>query len=726
MDRPSQSANLDATTLTNPQSMLASPTQPTIRLIWHVGAFAALALLAHGVGIVLAIPVAIGAGRRLAEIAAILFAGIGVLFVSRFLIRRFQGLLLRAIGIGLDRPWMRQLAVGILLGAGLITLAWLVYGWCGWRTIVTGTPVSERWLRLSAGMLFCLVTAFQEEVVCRGYGFQLLYRRSPVLALALGGIVFAVIHIGNTGGASPIALANLFLAHLFFASAYLRTRSLWLPIGLHTGWNFMVAFVFGMPMSGRVPKRVVLSTSLDANVWTGWEFGPEGGFVVTAVLLAATALIWLFIRQRTPVVDLLAVKADQIIDGSTNNLVSTLTVPTAPTQRVLATDVLRGIAVLGILPMNMQIFALFPATVIYPYAGEFTDPVNIAVWTLLRLFIGSKDLMIFSILFGAGILMATASDRGTPGSASALHYRRMAVLCVFGLLHAYLIWAGDILVTYAICGSIVYLLRNLGPRVLGFLGILACAVPLALLASIQFVFPLLPTNVQDSVVALLRPNAETIAHFNQVYGGSWLTQMQERIPDAIANETTNVLFCMGWITGGMMLLGMAMQKHGALTARGSYRSYVLMASAGLFVGLPLLVYSFVWNFARDWSLPDGFFLGWFFRETAYVVIAVGWIGGVMLVCLRGKLPRVTASLGYVGRMALTNYLLQSVLCSLIFYGHGLGLVGRVDHVGQILITFVIWGAQIILSPIWLSRFRFGLAEWAWRSLSYGQWQPMRR
>ncbi len=725
MERPPASANPGTPIQSIPQPTLAVGGQSTIGLIWQMGSFIALTLLAHGVGIALALPVAIAlASKGAGEIATIALCGFGVLLVSRFLARRIEGLSLQAIGIGFDRPWLRHLAVGCLLGGGLITLAWFVYGWCGWRTVDTPARGSSRWLFLCIGMVFCAATAVQEELVCRGYGFQVLYRRSPASALCLGGLVFAGMHYLNTGGTSPIALANLFLLHIFFAACYLRTRSLWLPIGLHTGWNFVEAFVLGMPMSGRKPTKLLFTTTLDTNLWTGREFGPEGGLIVTAILLTATLVSWLWVRQRNPAVDLLAVRTDRPHVQSASSLVPALVVPTTPTHRVLATDVLRGIAVLGILPMNMQIFALFPATVFYPYAGDYTDHVNITVWTLVRVFFGSKDLLIFSMLFGAGILLVSESSRVPAESGSALHYRRMAVLAVFGLFHAYVIWAGDILVTYALCGSLVYLLRNLRPSILALLGIIACAVPLALLGSAQFVIPHLPSSFQDSLLSLFQPSAEAIAHFNEVYGGSWLTQMQQRIPDAFANETTNVLLCMGWIAGGMMLLGMAMQKHGVFTARGSSRGYTLMIILALLAGFPLLIYSFVWNSTRQWRLADGFFPGWFFREISYFIIAAGLIGGVMLICRYGKLPRATAALGHVGRMALTNYLMQSVICSLIFYGHGLGLVGKVDHLGQVLITLLIWGGQLVLSPVWLRRFRYGPGEWLWRSLAYGRWQPM--
>ena len=136
--------------------------------------------------------------------------------------------------------------------------------------------------------------------------------------------------------------------------------------------------------------------------------------------------------------------------------------PSAPiTRRVLAIDVLRGAAILGILPMNMQLFAMIDGGFLNPYAGPWTDNLNVAVWVFLHVVIGHKDLAVFSMLFGAGILIGDARCSATGRNAAALHYRRMGVLAAFGVSHAYLIWSGDILFTYATCGLVVYLLRNI-------------------------------------------------------------------------------------------------------------------------------------------------------------------------------------------------------------------------------------------------------------------------
>ena len=403
----------------------------------------------------------------------------------------------------------------------------------------------------------------------------------------------------------------------------------------------------------------------------------------------------------------------------------TAAAPTRPESRLLAPDVLRGIAVLGILPMNMQIFAMHPASVVYPYAGAFTDGKNIAAWIGLRILIGSTVLSLFSMLFGAGMLMFDDSRRRAGANPTILHYRRMAALLVIGLGHAYLIWGGDILVTYALCGALIYLFRNWSPRQQVILGAAAYAVPMMLILAGHFLVPQLPAGISRNITALFSPGPEQIAEFNRAYGAGWLEQMPQRLSDAVANQTGNFLLCMGWIVAGMMLIGMGLFRSGVLSARGPDRTYRRMILVAAIVGYPLLIYSFVWSANRNWRLPDGFLLGWFFRESAYPIILLGWIGATMLVCKHGKLCGTTGTLAAAGRMALTNYLVQSILCSLIFHGHGLGLVGKVDLVGQIAITLVIWTAQLIYSPIWLRHFRFGPAEWLWRSISYGRRQPMR-
>jgi uncharacterized protein len=172
-----------------------------------------------------------------------------------------------------------------------------------------------------------------------------------------------------------------------------------------------------------------------------------------------------------------------------------------------------------------------------------------------------------------------------------------------------------------------------------------------------------------------------------------------------------------------MLIGMALYKLGVLTATHPARHYAAMAAAGFGVGVLAFLFGSAWDFAHGWSLVDHQLVADPVTYWAAPVMALGWIGLVMLLLVRGWRMAI---LGDVGRLALTNYLLQSLVCSVVFYGHGLGWFGRVDRPGQLAIVVAIWLMQLAGSRWWLRHFTAGPAEWAWRTLAYGQRRPLVR
>jgi uncharacterized protein len=174
-----------------------------------------------------------------------------------------------------------------------------------------------------------------------------------------------------------------------------------------------------------------------------------------------------------------------------------------------------------------------------------------------------------------------------------------------------------------------------------------------------------------------------------------------------------------------MLIGMALFKLGVFSARASARVYwSFLAAAGL-IGLPAIVYGVYREVASGWEMRDSFFLASQYNYWASILIALGWVGATMLVC-QSPLKRFTKPLAAVGRMAFSNYILDTVLCTSIFYGFGLGMFGKVSRVQQIEIVFAIWIVQLVISPIWLKYFQFGPLEWLWRSLTYWKRQRFRR
>jgi uncharacterized protein len=404
----------------------------------------------------------------------------------------------------------------------------------------------------------------------------------------------------------------------------------------------------------------------------------------------------------------------------------TVSGPVSQPERIESIDVLRGFAVLGILVMNIQSFAMIGSAYMNPTAyGDLTG-ANYYVWLFSHLLADMKFMTVFSMLFGAGILIMTARREAATGRSASIHYRRMAWLLLFGLLHAYLLWYGDILFTYALCGMVVYLFRNWRPRTLVPVGILMLAVAAGVILLFHFSLPLWPPESLQEIEQGWRPTGETFEREITAYRSPWVGQLAHRAEAAVFFQTFLFLTEFFWRAGGLMLIGMGLYKLGVFNAKLATGVYFGFIAAAVFIGLPVILYGVRRHEAYNWDLKESFFLGMQFNYWGSLLISLGWVGLIMLLCKHDLMRPITRSLAAVGQMAFTNYIMQTVLCTLIFYGHGLGLFGRVERVGQIAIVFGIFVLQMIVSPIWLRYFRFGPLEWLWRSLTYWKPQPMRR
>jgi uncharacterized protein len=400
--------------------------------------------------------------------------------------------------------------------------------------------------------------------------------------------------------------------------------------------------------------------------------------------------------------------------------------PVSSGARVHSLDVLRGFALLGILVMNIQSFSMISAAYMNPAAyGDLTG-ANRWVWILSHVLTDQKMYGIFSMLFGAGILLMTGRAEASRGTSAGLHYRRMAWLLLFGLLHAHLFWYGDILYPYALCGMIVYLFRRRSPRTLlilaGVFFAIGSAIYLVTGWSMQFWSPEAVTAfAQDSWL----PTAEKVQAELAAYRGGWLQQVPARSEEAIFMQTLIFLVAIVWKTVGNMLLGMALFKFGVLSAMRSRAFYTRLAVAGFLVGLPMVSFGVWHNFAAGWDVRYSFFSGSQYNYWGAIVVDMGWIGLWMLVCASSGFAWLKGSLGAVGRTAFSNYILQTLIATTLFYGHGFGLFGSVNRVGQILICVAIWAVQLGIAPIWMRHFEYGPLEWVWRSLTYWRKMPMR-
>jgi uncharacterized protein len=399
--------------------------------------------------------------------------------------------------------------------------------------------------------------------------------------------------------------------------------------------------------------------------------------------------------------------------------------PVAPSERILSLDVLRGFAVLGILIMNIQSFAMVEAAYFNPTAyGDLTG-LNKWVWILSHVFADLKFLSTFSILFGAGIVLMSTKAEARGRRAAGVHYRRTLYLIVIGLIHAYLLWCGDILVAYGLCALVVFLFRKVSPKWLLTIGLIATSVPFLLFLFFQWSLSSWTPEAYQNISLIWSPSRQMISQEIAAYQGGWLQQMNHRVPASLAVQTFAFLTSLGWRAGGMMLIGMALFKWRVLTAERSNSFYLKLMAVASGVGFPIVAYGVISNFAADWSLEYSMFLGSRFNYWGSLFIALAYVSAVMLACRLKRPEKLIHRLAAVGRMALTNYLMQTIICTAIFYGHGLGLFGQLERYEQILVVLAVWLFLLIVSPIWLRFFRFGPAEWLWRSLTYRRFQPMR-
>jgi uncharacterized protein len=427
--------------------------------------------------------------------------------------------------------------------------------------------------------------------------------------------------------------------------------------------------------------------------------------------------------------------------------------PVSATERYFAVDVLRGFALLGILAMNIVAFSWPDAAYGDPQRGGGFDGLDRAVWFFNHLIFEAKMMTIFSMLFGAGLVLMDQRAEARGARVRGIYYRRILWLLVIGLVHAYLIWWGDILVLYAETGLFLYFFRNLKPRTLIILGIAAMFVLVPMVlgfgAAVDFMKAAtvrveaqtkagehptpLDQKAHDVWTKNLRENfmpgpekqAQDWAKEMAAYRGGYIGIVKQRTPELLIIHTVGFLLGGGFFAASRMLVGMGLMKLGVFSAQRSRRFYWWLVGVGYGLGLPLMVFDALELIRHKFSWTYALHGGMFYNLVGSLIVALGHVGLLMLIVQSGALLWLTQRLAAVGRMALSNYLTHSIVCTTLFYGYGFGLFGHINRAGLALVVLAIWVFQLIVSPLWLKYFRFGPAEWLWRSLTYWRIQPMR-
>lgn len=396
--------------------------------------------------------------------------------------------------------------------------------------------------------------------------------------------------------------------------------------------------------------------------------------------------------------------------------------PMALQSRLLNIDIIRGIALLGILLMNIQAFSMNFSAYSNPTSFGDLSGINFYVYYFSHIFADQKFMTIFSVLFGVGIVLMAENIERKGGSPGKIHYKRMFILAMFGLLHAYLLWFGDILFPYALAGMIAYTARKKSVKFLlitAFLSIGFCSLVMFL---ISFAIPMMEEADLQKMVAIWAPTQEMIDKDILVNQASWLGQMEHR--NFMASKMqTNVLFYLFRIVG-LMMIGMALFKLDFFGKRFSNKGLVISAIITLALGLVLVITGNQANFDSGWGL-DSMLSGIQPNYWGSLLMAYSYMSLLVVFCRSSALIKLKSLLANVGKMALTNYLSHTLICGFIFYGWGLGFYGSFDRSEMLLVVVGVWIFQLFFSSFWMARFQFGPFEWLWRSMTYGKRQPLK-
>ena len=400
--------------------------------------------------------------------------------------------------------------------------------------------------------------------------------------------------------------------------------------------------------------------------------------------------------------------------------------PTMKSERLELLDVLRGFAILGILLPNLKAFSMISAAYNNPTAYGDLEGLNYVVYYLTQLLCEQKFWSMFSMLFGAGIVLMFERAESKSQRAWSVHFRRMFWLLLIGLFHAHVLWFGDILYAYALCGMCVYFAKRLSPLWLFVLGGLSMAVASGFFLFSGWTMQFWGDAQVESFVADWQPDEDAVQAEVDAYRGTWLDQIPYRNKTAVFFQILLFPLWVFWRTSGLMLIGMGLYKTGFITGKSPIQVYLATIGLALVIAFPLIALEIRKNFSVDWNATYSMFYGAQCNFWCAPIVTMAYISLIALFVRSGVLSWVRFVFASVGRMALTNYLMQTVICVTLFYGHGLGWFGSVERTQQLQIAICIWLFQLALSPIWMSIFQYGPAEWIWRSLSYWKIQPILR
>lgn len=440
---------------------------------------------------------------------------------------------------------------------------------------------------------------------------------------------------------------------------------------------------------------------------------------------------------------------------SETELVDNSPKPSVLIDRIDIIDIVRGVALLGILILNIPYFSM-EEYYSEPW-NQDTSNTNFWVHAVNIIFFGGKMRALFSMVFGAGIILFTTNKEKAGKSATWLFYKRMIWLTLFGLAHAHLLlWMGDILYYYGLIGMLAFLFRNMKAKYLA-MGVPIVAI-IGFVASTLFMQNIRgkyldykkAIAMQDAgnelgekeLVAMeaweetrkdMIPNKKEVVEHTALMKGSYSDVASHIRPKAWEGQFKYLIFSI-WDMLALMLLGIALYKWGFLTLKWTQAQYIKTIWIGYGIGLPLVIFSFVYNTIHFPNVEAGLkyiethSIMWvsLIYDFQRILIMMAHVALVILIYQKGYFKRLMSGLRAVGQTAFTNYIMHSVICTLVFFGYGFNQYAQWEYYQLYYLVIGIWILQLIVSPIWLKYFLFGPLEWLWRCLTYGRMQPFVR
>jgi len=394
--------------------------------------------------------------------------------------------------------------------------------------------------------------------------------------------------------------------------------------------------------------------------------------------------------------------------------------PVKPKVRIQVLDLIRGLAILGILAVNADGFAATMSASLKPETWPFPNEgwTAISFW-IVQAFFHEKFVTIFSMLFGISLFLV--GGERTDKARGRVLWRRLAVLFCLAMLHGFGLWWGDILSLYAMTGVIMLFCRSWGPRTLMIVGVVLYLF-MGLRHVDPAVLPFAAPEARAQAEAQLIPDEAANARRREKAAAEMATARSSLSEAYRANTRQYLRLLTGYPHGiagtlGLMMIGLSLFKSGYLAGRASLRRYGVVVAAG---SVALAVIG--WLAWRE-VIVERPVLGAEVLDVILVPLISLAYAGALILLWRAGAGRILSPLAAAGRMAFTNYLTQSLIMTCIFYGGRGALMGQVDRPALWGIVIAIWTLQLIWSPLWLSRFEMGPFEWVWRCLTLGRRVP---